>query len=210
MVCCCATSHPINHQSNHQSNLNRSSRRLNHHLQASGYPRSVSNFNQDLLDLNALVVLAYQLVGMVCPPEILQTGTSEQKARAIMSIAAHLRCPELVGVNDLINGSERVFLTLLALLFHAHSGLAVPASATQTQEQQQREIDEIVRRKLAREEQQFRERLAEEERRLKSQWAAEEEERRRRWAEEDAARQSVRSCSLSLSLPLSHKVSGGF
>ena len=124
---------------------------MNHHLQVSGYPRLVSNFNQDLLDLDALVILAYQLVGMMCPPEIIQTGTPEQKARAIMSIAAHLRCPELVGINDLVNGSERVFLTLLALLFHAHSGLAVPVSATQTQEQQQHEIDEILRRKLARE-----------------------------------------------------------
>jgi hypothetical protein len=174
---------------------------VNHHLQAAGYANNISNFGSDLADLNALLVLAHQLAHIALPDSLL-LGTVEQKAQALVAIVGHLRCPELVGASDLLAGSERLFLTLLALMFHAHSGLAAPAQQSQQQQaQMQQQIDDIVHRKMMREEEAFKQRMSQEEQRLKAQWAMEEAERKQRWAAEDAQRQAVcRALQLQLHL----------
>eukprot|EP01096_Ripella_sp_DP13-Kostka_P016906 TRINITY_DN842_c0_g1_i4.p1 TRINITY_DN842_c0_g1~~TRINITY_DN842_c0_g1_i4.p1 ORF type:complete len:894 (+),score=504.74 TRINITY_DN842_c0_g1_i4:133-2682(+) len=175
---------------------------VNHHLRNAGLA-PIANLGADL-DIDKLIHLVHQIAPHLNALQLLSDPDPLSRAQKLLRLIEQgMGCKVFMDGQDLLNGNEKLNLALLATLFNKNSGLAGPSNDVLSPElaaQRAREIEEAMRQKIAREEDELRRRMAEEEARMhqrlleaeqamRDRLRREEEETRRRWEEEDRLRQ---------------------
>ena len=184
---------------------------VNFHLAASGSPKRIYNFGQDVADSEAYVRLLHQLDPSRCPLSPLAEADPLRRAELMLQGADRLGCRKFADPQAVVSGNEKLNLAFVATLFNEHPGLSAAAlSSGEEAQQRAARAEEAMREKLRREEEDFRRRMEQERARfaqqleddaarmraqLQQNWTAE-EDAKRRFLEDEARKLAQEKAAL--------------